>query len=62
MMINNENKKSFARMMKSRAVYVALGVCVLAAGFVSYSVSKVSNVPQTGVPGSAVKSTPLWVR
>ena len=49
MMINNENKKSFARMMKSRAVYVALGVCVLAAGFVSYSVSKVSNVPQTGV-------------
>ena len=49
MMINNENKKSIARMMKSRAVYVALGVCVLAAGFVSYSVSKVSNVPQTGV-------------
>ena len=58
MMINNENKKSFARMMKSRAVYVALGVCVLAAGFVSYSVSKVSSIPQTGgITSEAERST-----
>ena len=52
MMINNENKKSFARMMKGRAVYIALGVCVLAAGFVSYSVSRVSKAPLGSVTAS----------
>ena len=58
MMINDENKKSLARMMKSRGVYIALAVCVLAAGFVSYSVSRVSRIPQeTGTLKTTQPST-----
>ncbi len=58
MMINDENRKSFARMMKSRGVYIALAVCVLAAGFVSYSVSRVSTIPQnTGTVKTTQPST-----
>ena len=37
MMLNDENKKDLKKMMKGRAVYLALGVCVLAAGIVSYT-------------------------
>lgn len=37
MMINEENKKSIMEMMKGKAVYIALSVCVLAAGIVSYT-------------------------
>ncbi|MBQ7688764.1 MAG: peptidoglycan DD-metalloendopeptidase family protein [Clostridia bacterium] len=37
MMLNDENKNDFKKMMKGRAVYLALGVCVLAAGIVSYT-------------------------
>lgn len=36
MMLNDENKKSLKTMLKGRAFYLALSVCVLAAGFVSY--------------------------
>lgn len=36
MMLNDENKKSLKTMLKGRAFYLALSVCVLAAGIVSY--------------------------
>ncbi len=48
MMINEENRKSFKEMMKGRAVYIALSVCVLAAGAVSYASIK-TPVPKTDV-------------
>ena len=47
MMINEENKKSFSEMMKGRAVYIALSVCVLAAGVLSYASVK-NAAPKTG--------------
>lgn len=37
MMINDENRKSLKTMLKGRALYLALGVAVLAAGLVSYT-------------------------
>lgn len=37
MMINDENKKSIGKMLKSRTLYIALGVCLLAAGAVGFN-------------------------
>lgn len=40
MMLNDDNKKSAADILKSRALYVTLSVCVLAAGVVGVSAMK----------------------
>ena len=59
MMISDDNKKSFAKMMKGRAVYLALGACVLAAGLVSYSAAGPKQNPGVGVTQRPETST--WV-
>ena len=48
MMINDNNKKSISKMFKSRVLYVALGVCLLAAGAVSVSSMRFSTPELAG--------------
>ena len=38
-MINDDNKKSFKKMLKSNALYFALGLCLLGAGVAAYMAS-----------------------
>ena len=59
MMINEDNRKSFREMMKGRAVYIALSVCVLAAGAVSYASIK-TPVPKTDVPTTVRSETSTY--
>ena len=56
MMINEENRKSFKEMLRGRAVYIALSVCVLAAGAVSYASVK-TPAPKTDVSTTARPET-----
>ncbi|MCH5197687.1 MAG: M23 family metallopeptidase [Oscillospiraceae bacterium] len=37
MMINDQNREELKKMLRGRALYIALGVCVLAAGIISYT-------------------------
>lgn len=37
MMINDQNKEELKKMFRGKALYIALGVCVLAAGIISYT-------------------------
>ena len=56
MMINDENKKSLKAKLRGRAIYLVLGVCVLAAGLLSYSafltpkLTGVKTAPSTTKP------------
>ncbi len=45
-MINDENKRSFKRMLKSNGLYFAIALCLLAAGSIGYS-SVNKNTPST---------------
>lgn len=54
MMINEQNKKSIKEMMKGRAVYIALSVCVLAAGVISYASIRAPK-PVTNAPGTTAR-------
>lgn len=59
MMINDENKKSLAKMLRSRTLYIALGVCLLAAGAVGFnSVSK--SVPGRLASEETVTQAPTY--
>lgn len=55
MMINDENKKSGGRLKAGRAVYIALGVCVLAAGLIGYMSSL--KLPDVDTDGTQPKIT-----
>lgn len=57
MMINDENKKSISQMLKSRKLYIALGVCLLAAGALSINSSLFSTPKMTAEPSTGEKVT-----
>lgn len=50
-MINDDNKKSFKKMLKSNALYFALGLCFLAAGVVGF------NAAGNKTPSTATENT-----
>ena len=50
MMLNDDNKKSLKKMMAGRSLYLALGVCLLAAGAVGVSALKNMTSPKVTVP------------
>ncbi len=53
-MINDENKKSIKKMLKSNALYLALGLCLLGAGVVGISAAN-SVTPSTVSENTTVK-------
>ena len=57
MMINDENKKSFRKMLKGRALYIALGICVLGAGIVGYTSMNISTPKSTESTGTATEQS-----
>ena len=57
MMINDENKKSIKTMLGGRALYIALGVCLLAAGAVGISAMNTSTIPLSTESTTGEKTT-----
>ena len=57
MMLNDENKKSMKKMMAGRALYISLGVCLLAAGAVGFSAVKNMTSPKVTVPQTTTEKT-----
>ena len=57
MMLNDENRKSMKKMMAGRSLYIALGVCLLAAGAVGFSAVRNMAVPKATVPQTTEKTT-----
>ena len=57
MMLNDENKKSVKKMMAGRALYISLGVCLLAAGAVGFSAVKNMTSPKVTVPQTTTEKT-----
>ena len=57
MMLNDENKKSMKKMMAGRALYIALGVCLLSAGAVGLSAVKSMTSPKVTVPQTTTEKT-----
>ena len=57
MMLNDDNKKSVKKMMAGRALYISLGVCLLAAGAVGFSAVKNMTSPKVTVPQTTEKTT-----
>lgn len=60
-MINDDNKKSFKKMLKGNALYFALGMCLLAAGIIGIGATSSNNTlsatpENTTVPPKAAKS------
>lgn len=55
--MNEENKRSIKRMLSGRALYIALGVCVLAAGIVGFSAVKEIKTPSTSLETTTEKKT-----
>ena len=57
MMLNDENKKSMKKMMAGRALYISLGVCLLAAGAVGFSAVRNMTSPKVTVPQTTTEKT-----
>ena len=57
MMLNDENRKSMKKMMAGRSLYIALGVCLLAAGAVGFSAVRNMAAPKVTVPQTTEKTT-----
>lgn len=57
MMLNDDNKKSIQKMMAGRALYISLGVCLLAAGAVGFSAVKNMTSPKVTVPQTTTEKT-----
>lgn len=57
MMLNDENKKSMKKMMAGRTLYIALGVCLLAAGAVGFSAVKNMTSLKVTVPQTTTEKT-----
>lgn len=57
MMLNDDNKKSVKKMMAGRALYLALGICLLAAGAVGFSAVKNMTSPKVTVPQTTTEKT-----
>ena len=57
MMLNDENKRNMKKLLSGRLVYIALGVCVLAAGAVGYSVTEKAKTPSTVIESTTEKTT-----
>ena len=57
MMLNDENQKSMKKMMAGRSLYIALGVCLLAAGAVGLSAVRNMTAPKATVPQTTEKTT-----
>ena len=57
MMLNDENRKSMKKMMAGRSLYIALGVCLLAAGAVGFSAVRNMAAPKATVPQTTEKTT-----
>ncbi|MBQ6066960.1 MAG: M23 family metallopeptidase [Clostridia bacterium] len=57
MMLNDDNKKSVKKMMAGRALYISLGVCLLAAGAVGFSAVKNMTSPKVTVPQITTEKT-----
>lgn len=57
MMLNDDNKKSVKKMMAGRALYISLGVCLLAAGAVGFSAVKNMTSPKVTVPQTTTEKT-----
>ena len=57
MMLNDDNKKSVKKMMAGRALYISLGVCLLAAGAVGFSAVKNMTSPKVTVPEVTTEKT-----
>lgn len=55
MMLNDDNRKSVKKMLKGRALYIALGICVLAAGAVGYMAMDINPSPQTDGGGTTAE-------
>ncbi len=57
MMLNDDNKKSVKKMMAGRALYISLGVCLLAAGAGGFSAVKNMTSPKVTVPQTTTEKT-----
>ena len=57
MMLNDENQKSMKKMLAGRSLYIALGVCLLAAGAVGFSAVRNMTSPRVTVPPTTEKTT-----
>lgn len=57
MMINDQNKEELKKMLKGKALYIALGVCVLAAGVISYTSVSSNFKKQVSVTTTEPSST-----
>lgn len=57
MMLNDDNQKSMKKMMAGRSLYIALGVCLLAAGAVGVSALKNMTSPKVTVPEITTERT-----
>lgn len=57
MMLNDENRKNMKKILSGRLVYIALGVCVLAAGVVGYTVMDSAKQPSTVIEESTTEKT-----
>ncbi|MBQ7637407.1 MAG: M23 family metallopeptidase [Clostridia bacterium] len=61
MMINDENKKDLKKMLRGRALYLALGAIVLAAGVISYTSLGKNLKPEITVPVTEERQTHINV-
>ena len=57
MMLNDDNQKSMKKMMAGRSLYIALGVCLLAAGAVGFSAVKNMTSPKVTLPEITTERT-----
>ncbi len=57
MMLNDENKGNMKKILSGRILYIALGVCVLAAGIVGYTVTDNTKTPSTLIEESTAEKT-----
>lgn len=57
MMLNDDNKSGFRKMMAGRSLYIALGVCLLAAGAVGFSAVKNMVSPRVTLPEVTTEKT-----
>lgn len=57
MMLNDENKRNMKKLLSGRFSFIALGVCVLAAGVVGYTVTDRTKQPSTVIESTTEKTT-----
>lgn len=57
MMLNDENKRSRKKILSGRLSFIALGVCVLAAGVVGYAVTDSMRQPSTVIDETTSEKT-----